>query len=99
VPTQWVSIQSLGEQQVENIFAADIITAIKFSNCGQFIAIGDEGGRVILFNKNEIKNSRYFDYQYLTEVQAHEMHLDQLRNVILSERINQVAFLNESSDK
>jgi hypothetical protein len=55
---------------------SDVLTAIKFSQSGEYLALGDNGGRVIVFKKslpsssgsNKHSSSRYFDYKYLTEI-------------------------------
>lgn len=91
---QWVSVQGLGETDMDNVYPADIITAVKFDKSGEFIGVGDEGGRLIIFNKCEIKGSRYFDYKFLIEVQSKNKGFDALSNRYVSERINQIAFLN-----
>ena len=87
-------MQGLGETDPENIYQADIITAIKFDRTGEFIGVGDEGGRLVIFNKFPIKNSRYFEYKFWIEIQSHEFSFDNLKSTIVSERINQIQFLN-----
>ena len=59
--------------------------------------MGDQGGRVIIFKYNELKNSRYFDYRYFTEIQAHEPEFDHLKSVELSEKVNSLEFLRKNS--
>lgn len=42
------------------LFAADLITAVEFDPTGDYLATGDRGGRVVLFERNEdvgIKNN------------------------------------------
>jgi len=39
-----------------------------FDPSGDFLAVGDKGGRVIIFRYTDLKNSRYFDYRYFAEV-------------------------------
>lgn len=41
-----------------------------------------------MFQKANLKQSRYFDYRYFTEIQSHEFDFDQLKSIVLSERIN-----------
>ena len=67
-PINWVYINGLGERESDNLSDSDILTAIKFDKSGNYLAVGDKGGRVILFKYNELKNSRYFDYRYFTEI-------------------------------
>jgi hypothetical protein len=44
-----------------------MLTAMCFDSTGEFLAVGDKGGRVIIFRYNELKNSRYFDFRYFVE--------------------------------
>jgi serine/threonine-protein phosphatase 2A regulatory subunit B len=73
---------------------SDILTAISFDKTGEYLAVGDKGGRVIIFRYNELKNSRYFDYRYFTEIQSHEPEFDHLKSIELDEKINCIEFIN-----
>lgn len=64
----WVYINGLGERDQSNVTESDVLTAITFDKTGEYLAVGDKGGRVIVFRYNELKNSRYFDYRYFTEI-------------------------------
>lgn len=64
----WVYINGLGERDQANVTESDVLTAISFDKTGEYLAVGDKGGRVIIFRYNELKNSRYFDYRYFTEI-------------------------------
>ena len=64
----WVYINGLGERDQKNVSKNDILTAISYDKTGKYLAVGDQGGRVIIFKYNELKNSRYFDYRYFTEI-------------------------------
>jgi len=35
------------------VFAADIISTVEFDQTGNYLATGDKGGRVVLFERNE----------------------------------------------
>ena len=58
----WVYINGLGERELSNVTDSDVLTAITFDKSGEYLAVGDQGGRVIIFRYIELKNSRYFDY-------------------------------------
>jgi serine/threonine-protein phosphatase 2A regulatory subunit B len=90
----WVYINGLGERDQQNVTDSDILTAIAFDKTGEFLAVGDKGGRVIIFRYNELKNSRYFDYRYFTEIQSHEPEFDHLKSIELDEKINSIEFVN-----
>ncbi len=64
----WVYINGLGERDQKSVSKNDILTAIAFDKTGKYLAVGDKGGRVIVFKYVELKNSRYFDYRYYTEI-------------------------------
>jgi serine/threonine-protein phosphatase 2A regulatory subunit B len=60
-----------------------------FDGTGDFLAVGDRAGRVIIFkNTGTLKNSRYFDYRYFSEIQSHEPEFDHLKSIELEEKIN-----------
>lgn len=73
------------------------MTAVEFDKTGKYLAVGDQGGRVIIFKYNELKNSRYFDYRYFTEIQSHEPEFDHLKSIELDEKINAIEFVNNKN--
>jgi serine/threonine-protein phosphatase 2A regulatory subunit B len=91
--TNWVYINGLGERAAENVTESDVLTAITFDKTGEFLAVGDRGGRVITFRYMDLKNSRYFDYRYFSEIQSHEPEFDHLKSIELDEKINSIDFL------
>lgn len=93
----WVYINGLGERDQSNVSKNDILTAITYDKTGKYLAVGDQGGRVIVFKYNELKNSRYFDYRYFTEIQSHEPEFDHLKSIELDEKINAIEFVNNKS--
>ena len=84
----------MGERDQSNVTESDILTAINFDKTGDYLAVGDRGGRVIVFKYNDLKNSRYFDYRYFTEIQSHEPEFDHLKSIELDEKINAIEFIN-----
>ena len=90
-------INGLGERDQKNVSKNDILTAIAFDKTGKYLAVGDKGGRVIVFKYVELKNSRYFDYRYYTEIQSHEPEFDHLKSIELDEKINSIEFVNNKS--
>jgi len=93
----WVYINGLGERNESNISKSDILSAIAFDKTGNYLAVGDHGGRVIVFKYIDLKNSRYFDYRYFTEIQSHEPEFDHLKSIELDEKINSIEFINNNS--
>ncbi|EGE09583.1 protein phosphatase PP2A regulatory subunit B [Trichophyton equinum CBS 127.97] len=50
----WKFTQCFGDKgDVEDITEADIISAVEFDHTGNYLATGDKGGRVVLFERNE----------------------------------------------
>lgn len=95
--SNWVYINGLGERNENNISKTDILSAISFDKTGNYLAVGDLGGRVIVFKYVDLKNSRYFDYRYFTEMQSHEPEFDHLKSIELDEKINAIEFVNNNS--
>ena len=94
---QWVYINGLGERDQKNVTESDVLTAISFDKTGDFLAVGDRGGRVIVFRYNNLKSSRYFDFRYYTEIQSHEPEFDHLKSIELDEKINAIEFINNKN--
>eukprot|EP00708_Paratrimastix_pyriformis_P002357 GAFH01001103.1.p1 GENE.GAFH01001103.1~~GAFH01001103.1.p1 ORF type:complete len:463 (-),score=160.40 GAFH01001103.1:548-1936(-) len=100
----WKFCQVFGDRNPpEEIAPADIISAIKFDDTGNFIAAGDKGGRVVIFERVSPTGStprtrmpvsaRHVEYQFLTEFQSHESEFDYLRSLEIDEKINTIKWL------
>ncbi|KAK8843419.1 serine/threonine-protein phosphatase 2A regulatory subunit B beta isoform [Kwoniella newhampshirensis] len=80
--SQWRFAQCFGDKgEVEDITEADIISTVEFDHTGDYLATGDKGGRVVLFERNEqkrgyktIKLWKVFDKQI--KVVAENNHSD-----------------------
>ena len=66
--SNWVYVNGLGERDPASVTGTDILTALNFDQSGEYLAVGDRGGRVIVFRYTDLKNSRYFDYRYFSEI-------------------------------
>jgi serine/threonine-protein phosphatase 2A regulatory subunit B len=93
----WVYINGLGERDQSNVTDSDVLTAISFDKTGEYLAVGDKGGRVIVFRYGGLKNSKYFDYRYFTEIQSHEPEFDHLKSIELDEKVNSLEFVNHKN--
>ena len=80
---------------MDNVSDTDILTAMSFDSSGEYLAVGDKGGRVIVFKFTDLRNSRYFDYRYFSEIQSHEPEFDHLKSLELDEKINSLEFLKQ----
>lgn len=55
----WKFTQCFGDKgEVEDITEADIISTVEFDHTGNYLATGDKGGRVVLFERNETVSSK-----------------------------------------
>ena len=86
-------VNGLGERDPAHVSETDILSAMSFDKTGEYLAVGDKGGRVIVFRYTDLKNSRYFDYRYFSEIQSHEPEFDHLKSLELDEKINSLEFL------
>lgn len=85
--------QCFGDKADIVVTEADIITAVEFDHSGDYLATGDRGGRVVLFEKN---NSKHCEYRFLTEFQSHDAEFDYLKSLEIEEKINQIKWLRPS---
>ncbi|KAI9328577.1 WD40-repeat-containing domain protein [Zopfochytrium polystomum] len=85
----WQFRQCFGDKgEVEDITEADIISAVEFDETGDYLATGDKGGRVVLFERNEGKKG--CEYKFYTEFQSHEPEFDYLKSLEIEEKINKI---------
>jgi len=95
--TEWKFAQVFGDRTTaEQIHDEDIITALEFDTTGKYLSLGDQAGRLIIFDQPEPsgRNSgAYIEYQYLTELQSHIKEFDYLKSSEIEERINQIQWL------
>ncbi|KAL7416062.1 protein phosphatase 2A regulatory B subunit [Mrakia frigida] len=85
----WRFAQCFGDKgEVEDITEADIISTVEFDHTGDYLATGDKGGRVVLFERNESKKG--CEYKFYTEFQSHEPEFDYLKSLEIEEKINRI---------
>jgi len=83
----WKFAQCFGDKgEVEDITEADIISTVEFDSTGNYLATGDKGGRVVLFERNESE----CEYKFYTEFQSHEPEFDYLKSLEIEEKINKI---------
>ncbi|ANZ75046.1 Protein phosphatase PP2A regulatory subunit B [Komagataella phaffii CBS 7435] len=92
----WKFSQCFGDKgDVETITEADIISTVEFDHTGDFLATGDRGGRIVLFERNESKNN--CEYRFYTEFQSHDAEFDYLKSLEIEEKINKIKWLKRSN--
>ncbi|KAL4431604.1 hypothetical protein ABPG77_001446 [Micractinium sp. CCAP 211/92] len=108
-PLEWHFSQVFGERAPgEEVQEADIISAVEFDHSGDFLATGDQGGRVVLFERIAASRARAghpdvrpesplhanpYEFRYLTEFQSHEPEFDYLKSLEIEEKINKVRWV------
>jgi serine/threonine-protein phosphatase 2A regulatory subunit B len=71
---------SLGEPDPNNVNKHDILSSMAFCSTGQMLAVGDYGGRCIVFERETDPNTNKESFEYQCEFQAHSKSLDVLSN-------------------
>ncbi|CAO3685518.1 unnamed protein product [Umbelopsis vinacea] len=85
----WKFAQCFGDKSdSEDITEADIISAVDFDQTGDFLATGDKGGRIVIFERNTNKSG--CEYKFYTEFQSHEPEFDCLKSMEIEEKINKI---------
>eukprot|EP01147_Barroeca_monosierra_P008524 gene8524-10263_t len=84
--------------KVRFLVVADIISTVKFSHDGEYLATGDRGGRVVLFERNQSDMGNSAEYRFYTEFQSHEAEFDYLKSMEIEEKINQIQWLKRCNN-
>ena len=85
---------------------ADIVSCLAFDETGEYLAAGDKGGRIVVFQRAEPrrppegsadrrhhKHQPKAEYKFFSEFLSHEAEFDYLKSMEIEEKINQVVFL------
>ncbi|KAK9448649.1 WD40-repeat-containing domain protein [Limtongia smithiae] len=92
----WKFAQCFGDKgDTEDITEADIISTVEFDHTGNYLATGDKGGRVVLFERNE--NKKGCEYKFYTEFQSHEAEFDYLKSLEIEEKINKIKWCKRTN--
>ncbi len=54
------------------------------------MAVGDRGGRVVVFEQNRKESVGNSDYKFYAEFQSHEPEFDCLKSLEIEEKINKI---------
>eukprot|EP00744_Colponema_vietnamica_P001715 GILI01002813.1.p1 GENE.GILI01002813.1~~GILI01002813.1.p1 ORF type:complete len:472 (+),score=75.06 GILI01002813.1:222-1637(+) len=111
-PLDWRFTQVFGEKSPpDDITEADVLSAIEFDDTGDYLAVGDRGGRIIIFNRqygdaSSPQSARRSlsaagrppcQYKYFTEFQSHEPEFDYLKSLEIEEKINRIRWCKRQS--
>lgn len=76
----------------------DIVSAIEFDETGEFIAVGDRGGRVVVFEQARDTKTDPSDFKFYAEFQSHEPEFDYLKSLEIEEKINKIRWCKRHND-
>ena len=96
-PMRWVYTNGYGECDRSRVTDQDVLSCLTFDQTGEFISVGDKGGRIILFKKSASSSksgAKLLDYDYYNEFQSHESEFDELKSIEIEEKINRIEWLN-----
>ncbi|KCV72208.1 protein phosphatase PP2A regulatory subunit B [Fonticula alba] len=92
----WKFSQCFGDKgHADDITEADIISAVEFDETGRYLATGDRGGRVVLFERED--NKKGCQYRFWTEFQSHDPEFDYLKSIEIEEKINKIRWCKRSN--
>lgn len=92
-----LNMNSLGEPDPSAISKHDLLSSISFCKRGDFLSVGDRGGRVIIFERKFEQGHEDFDY--FTEFQSHTKAFDVLNSTDISEEITAIEWLNNGNQQ
>jgi len=104
---EWKFSQVFGEGR-NTVDDVSDVSAIEFDDTGDFIAVGDRGGRIVLFERDEKadkgnnNNKKHIaknpEYKFFTEFQSHEPEFDYLKSLEIEEKINKIKWCKRQNN-
>nr|XP_061803961.1 serine/threonine-protein phosphatase 2A 55 kDa regulatory subunit B alpha isoform-like [Nerophis lumbriciformis] len=82
------------------VTTSDVISTVEFNHCGELLATGDKGGRVVIFQQEpESKNRPQCrgEYNVYSTFQSHEPEFDYLKSLEIEEKINKIRWLPQKN--
>jgi len=98
----WKFSQVFGDRtQTQDVAEEDVVSAVEFDETGDFIAAGDKGGRIVVFERDHSKAAKKSrssgppkevlpEYKFYAEFQSHEPEFDYLKSLEIEEKINKI---------
>jgi serine/threonine-protein phosphatase 2A regulatory subunit B len=93
----WQFCQVFGEPHFDEVTEVDIVSAIEFDSTGEYLAAGDRGGRVVIFQRVESDDTPC-EYKFFAEFQSHEPEFDYLKSLEIEEKINKIKWASPISN-
>jgi serine/threonine-protein phosphatase 2A regulatory subunit B len=97
----WQLVQVLGDKPVSELVDGDVVSAVEFDQSGDYLATGDRGGRVRIYEKLSgsadggapaqaaaAKGEDGTEYRLWHEFQSHDAEFDYLKSLEIEEKIN-----------
>jgi serine/threonine-protein phosphatase 2A regulatory subunit B len=89
--------------KTDDIFLVDVVSAIEFDDTGEYIAVGDRGGRIVLFEREggksaEKKKLKNVEYKFYAEFQSHDPEFDYLKSLEIEEKINKIKWCKRQNN-
>ncbi|GMR53992.1 hypothetical protein PMAYCL1PPCAC_24187 [Pristionchus mayeri] len=89
------------ESSIADVPPADVISCVEFSHDGEYLATGDKGGRVVIFQRDQsgkyVRGVRSREYNVYSTFQSHEPEFDYLKSLEIEEKINQIKWLKKKN--
>lgn len=102
INNEWKLSESFGGYNKGSyICEKNIANTLSFDKTGNYIALGDNSGRVIIFKQRPSKKQRHepLSYKYYVEFQSHVSEFDVFKTTEIVEKINNIAWLrNQESN-
>ncbi|CAH8627698.1 unnamed protein product [Dicrocoelium dendriticum] len=78
----------------EEVNDADIISCVEYDKSGEFLATGDRGGRIVIFQQDpEQRNQLRVNHNVYCTFVSHEPEFDYLKSLEIEEKINKIRWL------
>ncbi|KAH3676210.1 hypothetical protein WICPIJ_009170 [Wickerhamomyces pijperi] len=95
-PLNFKFSQCFGDKADIVLTEADIISTVEFDHTGDYLATGDRGGRVVLFERN-FEKDKSCEYRFHTEFQSHDAEFDYLKSLEIEEKINKIKWCKRTN--
>ena len=96
-PKKWKFTQVFGNSSKLEKNSNEDITSIEFTNSGNYLLIGDNIGRLIIFKKYKNEKRSFCEYSYLNEIKLSSYNKKNIFNAKYQEFINNLKVLPKQS--
>lgn len=93
---KWSLHQIVGGNKGEEVQEEDIITAMAFDHSGKYLAVGDNEGRLIVFEQTTNQDGKIV-YKFLSEQIAHKESFDVLKSETILPKVIDIKFVRSDT--